>query len=719
MPHERRRKTRRAKKQKQVEEENIEQPQNTEEENYDYSQDNQYDENYENYENYESNVDNKKKLFDVNNWDNDVQAHYGRPSTDILQYFSNIEKMLSEQEFENEEEHEMFLNNIYKEIDGNELQLATDKECSRIMEKILRVSNDGQIRVFLNQLNEKYIELFTHRYGSHVCQTILVLGSDIIEREIKGESVVMTSEENQNPPPTMQELVIKMCSILEDYWIHLISNQFGSHLLRVILMILSGQYITLESNEVRSKKSKQYNAKNNANFKTFEQTKKRQRLVPDTFKEILNNILERLTKDMGVTELRVFCVNSIANPVLQYLVKIQHENENESIINNLFSTKEDGTIEKDTFVNDLLKHPVGSHLFEKVLKYSSDKMFHQIFITYFHGNMIELCRNNISNFVVQHLLENVRSAQQLLIMIKEIIPEFEFFLFRGRSGVIVKSIEACGKFKVQQREVVNAISKAFHASDNRKIMIKLLLTLKKYEDYQRDNKAPFLIQGALMIETLLSYEDGNNKFLIESLISLSHNEIKEWATDAIASRVIESFLQSSQVILKAKRKILHMFDGNYGEIACNRYGSHLVDKCWAVSDLKMKESIAEELLESERELNSNFHGKFVLRNCKIESFKRNRQEWIEHENGLERKKQMFEELLNDDTPAQKKSSNKEESENIKGSGILDSALSSLGFNKGLAPVSKDKKKNKKKTTENVNFIFYYNKLYICNIKYLL
>jgi len=55
-------------------------------------------------------------------------------------------------------------------------------------------------------------------------------------------------------------------------------------------------------------------------------------------------------------------------------------------------------------------------------------MFHQIFITYFHGNMIELCRNNISNFVVQHLLENVRSSQQLLIMIKEILPEFEFFL---------------------------------------------------------------------------------------------------------------------------------------------------------------------------------------------------------------------------------------------------------------------------------------------------
>ena len=49
----------------------------------------------------------------------------------------------------------MFLNNIYKEIDGNELQLATDKECSRIMEKILRISNDAQIRVFLNQLNEK------------------------------------------------------------------------------------------------------------------------------------------------------------------------------------------------------------------------------------------------------------------------------------------------------------------------------------------------------------------------------------------------------------------------------------------------------------------------------------------------------------------------------------------------------------------------------------
>jgi len=206
--------------------------------------------------------------------------------------------------------------------------------------------------------------------------------------------------------------------------------------------------------------------------------------------------------------------------------------------------------------------------------------------------------------------------------------------------------------------------------------------------------------NCLFFKNILNYI--LNLFKLNSLISLSHNEIKEWATDAIASRVIESFLQSTQVLLKAKRKILHMFDGNYSEIACNRYGSHLVDKCWAVSDLKMKESIAEELLENERELNSNFHGKFVLRNCKIESFKRNRQEWIEHEHGLERKKQMFEELLNDDTPAQKKSSNKKDTEDVKGSGILDSALSSLGFNNGLAPISKDKKKNKKKKTDNVS-----------------
>jgi len=156
-----------------------------------------------------------------------------------------------------------------------------------------------------------------------------------------------------------------------------------------------------------------------------------------------------------------------------------------------------------------------------------------------------------------------------------------------------------------------------------------------------------------------------------------------------------------------------MFDGNYGEIACNRYGSHLVDKCWAVSDLKMKESIAEELLENERELNSNFHGKFVLRNCKIENFKRNRQEWIEHEHGLERKKQMFEELLNDstDTKTQNKSSNNEEDTDVKSTNILNSALSALGFDKGLSQTTSKDKKNKnkkKKKTENViNFLFIY------------
>ena len=84
------------------------------------------------------------------------------------------------------------------------------------------------------------------------------------------------------------------------------------------------------------------------------------------------------------------------------------------------------------------------------------------------------------------------------------------------------------------------------------------------------------------------------------------------------------------------------------QLATNKYGSHIVDKCWSLVDLKIKEMIADELLKREDELKTNHYGRFVIRNCNLDYYKRKKPDWIDQERAFEKKKKMFEDVIQED-----------------------------------------------------------------------
>src|SRR4051812_13095368 len=55
--------------------------------------------------------------------------------------------------------------------------------------------------------------------------------------------------------------------------------------------------------------------------------------------------------------------------------------------------------------------------------------------------------------------------------------------------------------------------------------------------------------------------------------------------------------------------------------------------------------MADEFLQHERSLRDNFYGKFVLRNCRIDHFKRKKGDWMEKEKRVEVKKALFADIL--------------------------------------------------------------------------
>ncbi|KAJ2344718.1 Nucleolar protein 9, partial [Coemansia sp. RSA 2618] len=104
-------------------------------------------------------------------------ASYGLVNPDLQSYLKNCEAMLDSPTFESAEMQIMFVNNVYAEMKGFELQLTTDHEGSRILEKLFRISSAFQIRRFFALTREDAIRLAIHRFSSHTIQTLLLLSA--------------------------------------------------------------------------------------------------------------------------------------------------------------------------------------------------------------------------------------------------------------------------------------------------------------------------------------------------------------------------------------------------------------------------------------------------------------------------------------------------------------------------------------------------------------
>lgn len=112
--------------------------------------------------------------------------------------------------------------------------------------------------------------MFAHRFASHVCQTLLTLAADVVEREvIEGVEVEAPKGDEVGELYSMEKLILGLCEEIKPVVGGLISQQFASHVIRILLFVLAGKRID-ETGDVkgklRSKKSAQYKKDNNDSF---------------------------------------------------------------------------------------------------------------------------------------------------------------------------------------------------------------------------------------------------------------------------------------------------------------------------------------------------------------------------------------------------------------------------------------------------------------------
>lgn len=317
--------------------------------------------------------------------------------------------------------------------------------------------------------------------------------------------------------------------------------------------------------------------------------------------------------------------------------------------------------DRDAWFETLIRDPVGSHLLEVIAQYAPNPIYRKIYKTYVKGKLEKFSLHPISNFVVQNLITYVRKAKQLDEMMKELSGSFGKLVKNGKYGVIRALVDASAKLETSQKEVVEAIAAGLNMPEgsDRKEFVNCCMRMWTIEQWNgaTDNEKldlyKFHLQGSLIVQGIMKMEAEVNAIVTNSFLSQRPDTVYRWCFSPLGSRAFESIVASTHVNMKMKKKIIRDLSGHYVALAKDKFGSHILEKCWYNADIDSKEKIASEIVKHEHELSSHFIGKGILWTCKIDQYKRRHDDWVEREKGAERKREMFKDILGE-TPIEKK-----------------------------------------------------------------
>jgi nucleolar protein 9 len=589
------------------------------------------------------------------------QPFYGLLDTEEQEYFSRANEMLELNQFGDPEERKLFIESVYEEAKGKELKIACSQSCSRLLEKLISISEIHQIRKLFNEFLGHFLHLVQHRFASHCCETLFIHAALAVPakntKKEKTEHTVSDGSE-ENPQLSLQDMFLQVLQELEGNWGYLLTERFASHTIRVLLLILAGEPVDITSNTsvVASRKKERLGAISGETQKDAQQLQKR--TVPESFGVALQKAMNQITSGLDDTYLRALATHPIGNPVLQVLLSLELSNlgtpgskKTNSITQRLIPNEsmEEGT-ETATFLKGLLYDPVGSRLLETFVRHAPGKSFKNFRKNIMYDRIGSLARNETASYIVVRVLERI-GKDDLQHDLNLILPEIPGLLSRSRLNVPKALIERCMVRDVDLTPLTKAIQSSYDENPvlRLKQMLKLDNDLRNPEGETDHNSSkpkaeggrtiahPEQTHGSLFAQVMLRAPGDMSDLVYSSLLALETEELLQFAKSAVMSHIIQEALTQSTSTSQFRRQFVPRFLGHLRDLAVDSSGSHVVDSLWlATNDIFfIKERIAQELAQDEPALRDSFLGRAVWRNWYMDLYKRRRGEWARKAKGLE------------------------------------------------------------------------------------
>ena len=82
---------------------------------------------------------------------------FGMLDEEEQEYFKHADEMLEMNSFEDAEQRQLFLANVWREAEGKELKIANSQSCSRLMERLIQLSTPSQLKGLFQRFSGKYV----------------------------------------------------------------------------------------------------------------------------------------------------------------------------------------------------------------------------------------------------------------------------------------------------------------------------------------------------------------------------------------------------------------------------------------------------------------------------------------------------------------------------------------------------------------------------------
>lgn len=451
--------------------------------------------------------------------------------------------------------------------------------------------------------------------------------------------------ENGKPDVSMETLFLLALKELEGNLGYLMTDQFASHALRVLLVILSGKPIADTSTKSLMKSKKSEDIGSSVTSDRLNRLRTESRTVPSSFNDALEKTLSGIVTGLETTYLRALAIHPTANPVLQLLLELgisksgkSRAKDPDSLLRKLLpdDPPKDGT-GSATFVNGLIYDPVGSRLVETIIQYAPGRTFRALYRGICREKLTSLAKNDIACYPVTKAIERL-SKEELQYAVEQLSPSIRTLVERSRTSVIRALIERCRVREVDTQPIITASQDSYGSEPADAILKMLGMSAEGHEGVAPDRQVQIedqdigKVHGSLLAQTMLELPGPLRDMVMDGLISMDAFTLQRIAKDRSATHVLQFALKclDQDHTARFRRTIVQRLAPHAAELALDTTASHVVDAMYQASeDLRYpREQVGAQLAKSEGLLRQLPSGKAVWRNWEMDLYKSSRKKWI-------------------------------------------------------------------------------------------
>ncbi|KAB5518695.1 armadillo-type protein [Coniochaeta sp. 2T2.1] len=596
---------------------------------------------------------------------------FGMLADEEQEYFRHADELLELNDFPSSEDRDIFLQNVYKEAEGKELKLASSQSCSRLMERLIMLSNTLQKKQIFEAFGGHFISLVTHRFASHCVEKLFLQSAPVITEEllngVQEEGAEEGDDAEKKPVATMEQLFLITLDEFEEHLSFLLSDKFASHALRVVLVVLSGRPLDgLSTKSLLQSKNKEHITVPGA-FAASNELALQTRTVPETFTLAIKKIISDSTAMLDDTALRVLTKHPTGNPTLQLLLELDiqlntkakgkgakadveppEEPQQVTLLERLVpgapASFSDATSPASEFINSMMYDPIGSRLLETLITHCPGRIFKGLQANFFGPRIPSLLRNDIACYPAMKVLGRL-NKEDLVEAVQKSLEHIPLFIQNGRFSVIKTMIERCNVREAT--EVIDEIAKAVVAAygGEVKALVPKLCDLnneldekkKGFQQNDAKNKSALVSHGCQLAIAMLSIPKSGRTFIQTSLADLSEEQLLKLASTSNATASVLVAALSTPSEKPAFHKILvARLTPHTIQLATAQYGYQILNAVVAAptkgSGISVpfftKQNMVAELANKERVLRDSWTGRNVWRSWKGDLWNHRRAEWI-------------------------------------------------------------------------------------------